>query len=409
MNNVITATANWSAALPRDSYAVMLVCNEIDGFGHNAVFAEEIGTALAELGQPSRILDYRSEPRRVQSALTDPDCAFMICFNGFGCELSLANAEPGRLDSAFGYFRKPLFDLMHDCPSHDSMAHQVPIRHPIRRLLLTDYGYVQEAEELGFASVRYVPSITFPHSLPASAALPGERPIRALLSVQLPPPSCVDQRFGQSGGYRRRILCEVYDAVSELCIADLRADPRVETRRACREAGICFDPNDADHRFLLTSILDRVKFRRRQDLVWALAGLPVTLITTHYGETDLPPGLLTAPSRSFRELLATMAEADCVICPLPHMTGHHERALGAFTAGAAVVAAPNAVLETEFCVGQDLLIYSSAAELASMLPEFLADQDRLRATAQAGRDKALKLFSPRRLAETMLSMIGVMP
>ncbi len=95
-----------------------------------------------------------------------------------------------------------------------------------------------------------------------------------------------------------------------------------------------------------------------------------------------------------------------MICPLPHMTGHHERALGAFTAGAAVVAAPNAVLETEFRVGQDLLIYRSAAELAAMLPDFLADHDRLRALADAGQKRAIERFSPRRLAQTMLSVIA---
>jgi hypothetical protein len=88
------------------------------------------------------------------------------------------------------------------------------------------------------------------------------------------------------------------------------------------------------------------------------------------------------------------------------MTGHHERALGAFTAGAAVVAAPNAVLETEFRVGQDLLIYRSAAELAAMLPDFLADHDRLRTVADAGRERALERFTPRRLAQTMLSVIA---
>jgi hypothetical protein len=227
-----------------------------------------------------------------------------------------------------------------------------------------------------------------------------------LLPVQLPSGDAVSQRFEPSAGYRHRVLHEIYEAVSEACVADLRADPRVETRRACREAGVGFDPNDVDHRFLLTSILDRVKFKRRGDLVWALAGAPVTVITALHSETDLPPGISTAPARSFRELLGIMAQADCVICPLPHMTGHHERALGAFTAGAAVVAAPNAVLETEFCVGQDLLIYRSAAELAAMLPDFLADHDRLRAIADAGRKRALKRFSPRRLAQTMLSVIA---
>jgi hypothetical protein len=406
MTDATTAEATSAAAPSRDGYAVILVCKEIDDYGHNAVFAHELGAALDGLGLSSRTVDYRREPRRVQSALADRHCAFMVCFNGFGSELSLAGTAPGQLHSAFANFRKPLLDLMHDCPSHDSMSHQVRIRDPIRRLLLTDYGYVQEAEELGFPDVHFVPSITFPQALQASAALRADRPIRALLPVQLPSPDIVNQRFEPSAGYRHRIFHQIYEMVSEACVADIRADPRVETRRACRESGVGFDPNDSDHRFLLTSILDRVKFKRRWDLIWALADAPVTVTSAYHSETDLPPGLSIAPARSFRELLATMAEADCVICPLPHMTGHHERALGAFTAGAAVVAAPNAILETEFQVGQDFLIYRSAAELAAMLPDLLADRDRLRDMAQAGREKALKRFSPLRLAKTMLSMIA---
>jgi hypothetical protein len=392
-------------SVPRDGYGVILTCDEIDGFGHNAVFADEIGAALSEMGQPSRVIDYRREPRRVQSALADPKCGFMVCFNGFGSELSLANGPPGRLDSAYTHFGKPLLDLMHDCPSHESMAHQMPVRNSMRRVLLTDYGYVQEAEDLGFRNARFVSSITFPWSVPTSAALRNERPIRILLPIQLPPPEVVDLRFGQSTGYRHRIQREVYEAVSEACIADLGADPRAETRRACREVGIRFDPADADHRFLLTSVLDRVKFTRRRDLVRALAGLPVTLIAASHSGFELPRGLATAPSRSFRDLLSTMTNAECVICPLPHMTGHHERALGAFTAGAAVVAAPNAILETEFRHGEDLMIYRSATELADMLPALLADRDGLRAMACAGRARALDRFPPRRLAETMLSMV----
>ena len=406
MNDLTLVEAASAPALARESTAVFLTCSDIDTYGHNAVFAEEIGAALKELGQASRSMDYRREPRRVLSALADPDCPFMICFNGFGSELSLPQWAPGQFVSAFAHFRKPLLDLMHDCPSHDSMSHQVRIRDPIRRVFLTDYGYVQEAEELGFPNVRYVSSITFPHSLPAPETPRAKRPIRALLPVQLPSADAVSQRFEPTAGYRHRVLHEIYEAVSEACVADLRADPRVEARRACREANIAFDPNDADHRFLLTGILDRVKFKRRRDLVWALAGAPVTVITAGHSETGLLQGLSTVPARSFRELLAIMAQADCVICPLPHMTGHHERALGAFTAGAAVIAAPNAVLETEFRVGQDLQIYRSAAELAAMLPDFLADRDRLRDMADAGRDRALERFSPRRLAETMLSMIA---
>ena len=108
MNDLTWVEASSPSAVQRHSYAVFLVCGDIDQYGHNAVFAEEIGAALGGLGLSSRMVDYRREPRRVQSALTDPDCAFMVCFNGFGSELSLAHQGLGQqLISAFAYYRKP--------------------------------------------------------------------------------------------------------------------------------------------------------------------------------------------------------------------------------------------------------------------------------------------------------------
>jgi hypothetical protein len=55
--------------------------------------SHRIGAALAELGVPPRIVDYRGELRRVQDALGDDRCSFLVCFNGFGSELPLAHQE----------------------------------------------------------------------------------------------------------------------------------------------------------------------------------------------------------------------------------------------------------------------------------------------------------------------------
>ena len=351
-------------------------------------------------------MDYRGEPRRVQNALCDDRCSFLVCFNGFGSELSLADHAPGELVSAFGYYRKVLFDLMHDCPSHERMAHQMRALDNSRQVLLTDYGYVQEAQELGFPNVRFVPSITFPLTVPTAMRTAARRLIPVLLPLQHPPRASMDIRFDRTGGYRHRIFLEIYEAVTARCVADLSADPRVEVRRACREAGIRFEVHDADHRFLLTRILDGTKYARRGELVQALKGLPVTIVTDAR-DCDVLEGHSIAPPRSFRELLALMAEASCVLCPLPHMTGFHERALGAFTAGAAVVAAPNDILETRFRHAQDVLVYRSTTELAELLPGLLAEPDRLQAIARSGQDAALDQFAPHRLAETMLSILHV--
>jgi Glycosyl transferases group 1 len=402
MRNSVANAGDYSTRTS-EGYAVFLICDEIDQFGHNAVFAHEIGAALAECGFASHIIDYRREIRRVQDALADADCAFFICFNGFGCELALPWQAPGELVSAFGHYRKLLFDLTHDCPSHESAAHQTGILDVARHVLLTDYGYVQEAQELGIRNVRYAPSITFPKSLPPVLRTEAHRPIQALLPLQLPPPSSADVRLDRGGSYRQRTFREIYEAVTVFCVADLGADPRVETRRACREAGIGFDVRDPDHRFLLTVIFDHTKFSRRRDLINALRGLPVTIVSNTDVETNLLNGFSTAPARSFRDLLTLMTKAACVICPLPHMTGFHERALGAFTAGASVFAAPNDVLETHFQHGRDMLVYRSAAELAEILPSLLAEPDRLSEIGRSGQNVALDLFAPKRLAETMLS------
>jgi hypothetical protein len=123
------------------------------------------------------------------------------------------------------------------------------------------------------------------------------------------------------------------------------------------------------------------------------------------------PGCRLRPiqTRSASEMLAAIAETRCVICPLPHMTGYHERALGAFTAGAAVVASPNHILETEFNHGQGVLIYQSELELVDILEKTLASPDWLEPIAARGRERALARFSPLRLAETILSLLSIEP
>jgi spore maturation protein CgeB len=85
------------------------------------------------------------------------------------------------------------------------------------------------------------------------------------------------------------------------------------------------------------------------------------------------------------------------------MTGFHERALGAFNAGAAVLAAPNHVLESNFLHGKDMLIYRDVLELPDLINDLLADPDRLQRLGQHGHSKAIAQFSPSRLIETILA------
>lgn len=389
-------------ALPDGAHVVILTCSAIDEFGHNAVFAEEIAAGLAACGVATKFCDYRHQVRTLTEALRDPACIFLMSFNGFGAELAVAGWPAGDLVPAYEVARKPLFDLMHDSPAHDIMAHQVLVRSPWRHLLVTDHGYAQEAAELGFPSVRHVRSITFPRTLPRPMVSSGERRIPVLLPIRLPRPEAVAERFDAGSLAMRAVWQALFDLVTERCVEDLSLDARVETRLACRDAGIIFDIHDISCRFLLTAITDQVKFARRQRLVHALRHLPVTLVTDRDVAADTGAMTMT-PARSFADLLRLMAESRIVICPLPHMTGWHERGLGAFTAGAAVVSAPNERLESVFRHGQDLLFYSSADDAAAVVEALLADPARLASLAETGHARAMDACSPRRLAETMLS------
>lgn len=387
-----------------ENYVSILICEEVDRFHHNAVFAAEIASAFREAGIKTRTFDYRKQVREVNSALKDPLCQFFLCFNGFGSELSLSPGTPGHLLSAFEGYQKPIFDLMHDMPSGEPLAHQVKSRSKFRFPLMTDYGYVQEANELGIPNVRFVPSITFPSTVAKRQLLLKDRPIQVLLPATIAKTDYLRARHDWDQGYRNRVYREIFSAVSEKCSEDLSLDSRVETRSACLQAGIQFDVRHPDSRFLLTSISDFVKFERRRNLMKALQSLQVTIVADRQLEETYPGALFeSAPARSFSELLELMTNSRIVLCPLPHMTGFHERALGAFNAGAAVLAAPNHVLESNFLHDEDMVVYRDVLELPDLISDLLSDPDRLQMIAQRGHSKAMAQFSPSRLIETILS------
>lgn len=386
-------------------YGVALICGEIDQWRHNTLFVNELIPAFAATGVTLKMLDYRAQARAVNDALKDADCGFFLCFNGFGSELQVSAGQPGRARSAFEYARKPLFDLMHDCPAHESMEHQVNSCFRRRFLLMTDYGYVSVAKSLGMRHARFVPSIAFPATLPGPVRPLRDRSIEILLPMGFQDPE-ISRRRHAAVSFRGRVWREIFETVVETTMTNLQLDPMNEVFAACREAGVAFDVREADLRFLLTTVLDFVKFERRVRLVRSVEHLPVSIMSRAPIEAPNPGSRLRyIDTRSAAEMMTTMADARCVICPLPHMTGFHERAMGAFTAGAVVAAAPNHILETAFRPGRDLLIYKTEAQLVTLLERMLDDPSGLDELAESGRQRVLSRFGPDRLAETIVALL----
>lgn len=382
-------------------YLVILIRGDIDRFQHNALFAAELVAAFARRGWRALTLDYVLNSKAVFGALRDPDCKFFLTFNGFGTELEVPTIYPGRLDAAFQAFGKPVLDLMHDCPFHESMAHQLRSIYEARRLFITDYRYAEMALEMGVRFVRFVPSITFPKAM-ESVGMPERRDVKILLAAGFLSPQYTYDRFDPRD-IKGRVYKYIFEQITSRCGDDWTLDPAVELKRNLTELGISFSGLDVDHRFLLTTVLDYVKFDRRHKMLQIIRDLPVTLVS----DRQIDPAKLgrdvdILETRSAMEILRLMARSQIVLCPTTHMTGFHERPLSGFTAGAAVVSTPCAPLEAHFSDGRDIL-FAHSAKLRSTLEVLLADLEETRRIGEAGRKKAADLFHPDRLIDTLLN------
>jgi hypothetical protein len=376
---------------------------EIDRFSHNQLFAEELKPAFEARGWSVAIVDYMAQSKLFFDALRNPDCKFFLTFNGFGTELRTPTGVPGTLLPVFEAYGRPVVDLMHDCPAHESMAHQLSATYAARRLMITDYGYAGIAARLGVRNVTFVPSITFP----ATAARLGgglSRQVEVLFPVGLSSPEFSRARL-DTATTRGRVFRAIFDEVAGRCLDDWSLDPLVALDAAFAVTGAAFDYGAIDHRFLLTVVLDFVKFARRRQMLEALAGLPVTVVSDRDLGSALPAGATALEPRSATELLRLMMESRIVLCPTTHATGFHERPLSAFTAGAAVVSAPGAALTSYFSHRRDAMFFSNAASMRSSVEELLADRDLARSMGEKGRDRALQMLHPSRLVETILNAV----
>lgn len=401
-DHILDATARRLAL--KEGYAVIFTNASKDTHNHNATFADEISPGLLSYGVSVRCLDYINDVRQVSEALRDPHCLFFLCFNGFGSELKISYA-PGNLGSAFEYYQKPLFDLMHDCPIHEAMAHQIGSTGQYRKLLMTDYSYAHLARLLGVKNVHAVSSITFPRTI-GQASLPlSARPIDVLLPVGLSSFQRARERYAAPRDYKERIFRQIFEGVTEYAVANLEVDPLIQTLLAFQELQMPVNLQDAHVRFLFTSIVDYVKFARRDHLVRSIQHLPITVVAERdVREVYKDTNFRFLGMKSFPELVRTMGEAKSVICPLPHHTGFHERALSAFSAESVVIAAPNDILETNFVVGRDMISYRSVEQLATLLESVVAGRIELQSIASNGKRKALDRFPPERIADIIVSL-----
>lgn len=390
------------------NYCVILIRNEIDRFKHNTLFSEQIKKSLARLGWESKVIDYMASSRAVWESFHDSNCKFFITFNGFGTELEVPSSSPGMLHSAFSYFEKPVLDIMHDCPLHETMLHQLNSTFPLRYLFITDYTYAQMATDLGVKNVNFVPSITFPDMRNKTGKNALTKKNEILFAVGLSKPSYGDRIMTNTR--KGKLYKSIFNSVIEDCGENWSLDPITELNGALRDLNISFDNQNVDHRFLLTCILDYVKFDRRQRMLASISGLPVTVVSDHKLDPHFDgKGFSELEARNAHELMNLMDDYAIVLCPTTHFTGFHERPLFAFNNASTVVSAPCRPLESHFTHNEDIVFYSDNHELRASLETLLNDQSKRERIGNAGQKNAKALFHPDRLVKTMLNSLRRYP
>jgi hypothetical protein len=385
------------------SYVIALLRKEVDRFSHNVVLARELERAFAVRNIELRAIDYINNSKMVHAALADQSCKFFIAFNGFGSEIKV-HAGPGVLRSTYEVYGKPLYDVMHDCPAHETMSHQFDSTFGRRILLSTDHSYAAIAKDMGVANVRYVTSFTFPTTVGDAIRPVSDRKISVLLPIGITDPRVSKGRHGVDT-LKGRVFQSIFECVTTRCITDCESDPILAARQGFRAADIEFSFNNVDCRFLISTILDYVKFERRRRLLEAIAHLPVTVIADRQPGSEYPTkNLIYGESRSFAELIALMGDAQCVICPGPHFNGFHERVFAAMSAGSAVVSTPNLVLETHFMHNRDIVFARNEGQLAATVERIFDGAPWLQQIATCGRELSAVLFSPQRFVDMVLSI-----
>ncbi len=390
------------------TYAVVLTSDSAPSGTWNSLLADELAAAFEAIGLAVRTLDYRKNVQQVSAALADPDCCFFVCFSGFGSELLLTSGTAGHLIAAFEHFRKPLFDLMDESPAHEAMSHQIESTGRMRHLLLTDPCNAYAARLLGVESVRTVRGIVFPKTVGASTKPWSQRSVGILLPIDTGDAEQVRRRHETADTYKGRAFREIFESVAEYALSDLRVDPMVQTLIACQDIGIPVDFRNPDLRFLLSSVIDYVGAARNRCLIEAIEHLPVTVVGNAALQADqMPTTLRFIDAPTPRELLAAVTDAKVVVCPFASYSGARQRAMAAFTAGAAVMAGPDEILEAAFVHGKHMLTYRSFDELARLLEQALHRDQEVQGLAIDGQARALDQFSPHNLANTMLSIARV--
>ncbi len=381
--------------MSRENGTVVLFLGE-SNFGNIGSMVLALADGFAQLSFDPFIVDIRRSGHEDQllEIIRSREVVAFIFLSGFGLPSS-PDSEAVRI---YNDVSAPTFGVFLDHPFRLRDRVDLP---------LNNYHATFPAGHAGVFCQRYIRSCGAFHHLPHGSVDRETRPwvdrdINLLLTGSLfVPPETQRAAWRNHGVAVERKLNNIVDLVW----IDLARPLEESVREVLGE--------DVDFETLfpyMKTVDDYIRNAQRVDTIAALAGLRPTVVGPGWDAfADDLPQVRFAGQRTIAEALEMMDRSRAILNPFPGYNDSHERVFNAMAGGSAVLSSRSAYYESE-CSSEDMFFLPNRAlDMPSAVANLLADKDRLRIMAAAGRRRFLSAHTWTHRARYLAQIGKILP
>jgi len=372
---------------------IVLFLGESD-FGNIASMVAALADGFREAGLKTTIIDVRKADygNKLAAVAAAETAAALVCVSGFGLPPSPDSPAVARFNemgvSVIGVF----------------LDHPFCLRDRIDLPLKDYHACFPAAHAVDFCKRFIRPGPAYHHL--AHGGVPREpldwsaRDIPMILTGSLfMPPEEQRRRWHEHG-------LEVETRLND--ITDLVWQDLSRPLESCVLEVLGGDP-DFDTIFpYMKTVDDFVRNAQRLDVVRALASLPLTVVGPGWGPyAESMPGVCFVGETTIQETLALMDRAKVVLNPFPGYNDSHERVFNAMAGGAAVLTSRSTYYVEAFAADEIFFLPNRSDGLAQWITPLMKDDDRVSATALAGRRRFMREHTWACRAERLCHLAGL--
>ncbi|MBF0304183.1 MAG: hypothetical protein HQL41_00845 [Alphaproteobacteria bacterium] len=372
-----------------DTIALILPPAEVDPHGALRFATGTYGAAFQAIGRRTATFDLAALDAGMIEALRSPRIEAVFSDGGW-IHGQVAFGEAGGPARPLGdLVGKPTIVLISDSPYNQWMEPILGHRRADQTTIFIDPDFAAQwgrwTDEVGTHQT-YVPAC--PDLGPGPPE--SERSIGILVVASTRPPDL--DRARALGRLTGDDVPRLFDSLAEACLSDGSRPFSVLCDEVFRSLDVRLDHRSPATRFLLCSVDQFVRNRRRLSMIERLSDRPITLVGGGAGPTH--PDTRVVGPMPYPRLVEYYRRARCVVVSPPYSGAITERVIHPMAAGAVVVAPPTSL--SDRVLGRDRLFVTARADFADLgaCLERALDPVARTAMADAALAEARRRFSP---------------